>query len=65
MTWPAARTLYCASSIVPLPFASTSMTNVDRSTPMIVFPYSTFSPKAPYAAARESAVESARQRAGD
>src|SRR5690625_2084758 len=44
-TWPVARTLYCASSILP----ASSRTNVERITPSTTFPYSFFSPKAPYA----------------
>ena len=44
-TWPVARTLYWATSI--LPFSST--TNVERMTPWTVLPYIFFSPKAPHA----------------
>jgi hypothetical protein len=37
-TCPVAFTLYCATAIVPSPFWSTSMTNVERITPLINFP---------------------------
>ncbi|SKY68028.1 Uncharacterised protein [Mycobacteroides abscessus subsp. abscessus] len=42
-TCPVARTLYCASSMVPW-----STRNVDLITPVTVLPYSFFSPNAPH-----------------
>ena len=42
-TWPVALTLYIAFSTVPC----SSMTNVERITPVTVLPYSFFSPYAP------------------